>query len=144
MAKIMAAELPPPGAGVTTVTCEVPAPATSTVEIAAWSSAPLTKVVTRAAPFHCTTDDGMKLPPLTASVKAAAPAVALLGEREPSVGAGLLTVFVKLRSELETTVVTSLAESLLVLFCPPPVTDALLVKLEAAVWDTLVVRVIAG
>src|SRR5438034_2388202 len=88
----MVVEVPPPGAGVTTVTCEVPAAATSTLEMAAWSSVPLTKVVPRAAPFHCTTDDGMKLPPLTASVKGAVPAVALLGEREPTVGAGLLTV----------------------------------------------------
>src|SRR5436309_942562 len=88
----MVVEVPPPGAGVTTVTSEVPAAATSRLEMAAWSSAPLTKVVPRAAPFHCTTDDGMKLPPLTASVKGAVPAVALLGEREPTVGAGLLAV----------------------------------------------------
>src|SRR5437762_203507 len=88
----MVVEVPPPGAGVTTVTCEVPAAAAARLEMAAWRSVPLTKVVPRAAPFHCTTDGGMKLPPLTASVKGAVPAVALLGEREPTVGAGLLTV----------------------------------------------------
>jgi len=52
----------------------------------------LTKVVARAAPFHCTTDDAAKLLPLTVSVKAGPPALALLGASELSVGAGLPSV----------------------------------------------------
>ena len=55
------------------------------------------------------------------------------------VGAGLLTVFVKLRSELETMVVGSLVESFAVFTCPPPETVATLVKLEAAPWATATV-----
>ena len=47
----------------------------------------LTKVVVRAAPFQRTADPETKLLPLTVSVKAGPPAVALLGASEPSAGA---------------------------------------------------------
>ena len=46
----------------------------------------LTKLVVRAAPFHRTDAPDTKLLPLTVSVKAGPPAVALLGESELSVG----------------------------------------------------------
>src|SRR5207247_198204 len=49
-------------------------------------------VVTRAPLFHCTTDPLTKFVPFTVRVKAAAPAVALPGVSEPSVGTGLLMV----------------------------------------------------
>jgi len=58
----------------------------------------LTKVVARAAPFHSTTDDAAKLLPLTVSVKAGAPALALLGASELSVGAGFAVAKRSLRS----------------------------------------------
>src|SRR5436189_228988 len=51
---VCAAEVPPPGAGVTTVTCGVPAAATSAAAMAAVSWVALTNVVVRVAPFHLT------------------------------------------------------------------------------------------
>src|SRR5438046_7023316 len=56
------------------------------------------KVVARAVPFHCTTDDAAKLLPLTLSVEAAPPAVALLGASELSAGTGFAVVKRSLRS----------------------------------------------
>ena len=56
------------------------------------------KVVARAAPFHCTTDDAAKLLPLTAKVKAGPPAPALLGASELSAGTGFAVVKRSLRS----------------------------------------------
>ena len=53
-------DVPPPGAGLTTVTCAVPALATSAAWIAAVSREPLTKVVARAAPFQLTVDPATK------------------------------------------------------------------------------------
>jgi hypothetical protein len=84
------ADVPPPGAGLVTVTAAVPAVAISAAVIAAVSCVALTKVVVLAAPLNFTTDADTKPVPLTARVKAAPPAVALVGEREVSVGAGLL------------------------------------------------------
>ena len=56
----------------------------------------------------------------------------------------MLTVFERLRSELETTVVGSLEESFEVFVCPPPETEAVFVKLDAAVCETATVTVMAG
>jgi len=53
------------------------------------SCVPLTNVVVRGAPFHCTTELETKLVPVTVNVKAAPPAVALLGESDESVGTGV-------------------------------------------------------
>src|SRR5258708_7171592 len=90
--KACAAEVPPPGAGVTTVTCGVPAAATSAAAMAAVSCVGLTKVVVRAAPFHCTLEPLTKLVPVTVSVKAALPADVLVGDSVESVGDGLVTL----------------------------------------------------
>src|SRR3990172_2694501 len=81
-------EIPPPGAGLKTVTCAVPVVATSLAGMDAWSCVALTKVVVRSAPFQRTTEDEMKLLPVTVRVKAGPPAVALLGERELRMGVG--------------------------------------------------------
>src|SRR6266850_1621815 len=88
--KVCAAEVPPPGAGVTTVTDAVPVAATSAAGIAAVSLVALTKVVVRAAPFHCTVLPATKLLPLAVSVKAALPTVAVVGDTDVSTGAGLV------------------------------------------------------
>ena len=48
----------------------------------------LMNVVARLLPFHCTTEQGRKFPPVTLSVMAAVPAVALTGKSEAIVGAG--------------------------------------------------------
>ena len=85
-------DVPPPGAGLVTVTVAVPAVAISAAVIAAVNSVALTKVVVLAAPLNFTTDVDTMPIPLTVSVKAAPPAVALVGEREVAVGAGLLMV----------------------------------------------------
>src|SRR2546422_935528 len=67
----------------------------SEVEIAAWSWVALPNVVVRSAPFQRTTDEPMKLLPVTVSVNAAPPATAVLGDREVSVGLGVGAVIVK-------------------------------------------------
>jgi hypothetical protein len=85
-------DVPPPGAGFVTVTVAVPAVAISAAVIAAVNCVALTKVVVLAAPLNFTTDVDTKPIPLTVSVKAAPPAVALVGEREVTIGAGLLMV----------------------------------------------------
>ena len=86
------ADVPPPGAGFVTLTVAVPAVAISAAVIAAVSCVALAKVVVLAAPLNFTTDVDTNPVPFTVRVKAAPPAVALVGEREVSVGAGLLTV----------------------------------------------------
>src|SRR2546421_117816 len=90
--KACAAEAPPPGAGVTTVTCGVPAAATSAAATAAVICVALTKTVVRAAPFQRTLEPVTKLVPLTVSVDAAPPTPALEGESDASVGTGLVIV----------------------------------------------------
>ena len=86
------ADVPPPGAGLVTVTVAVPAVAISAAVIAAVNCVTLTNVVVLAAPLNFTTDVDTKAVPLTVRVKAAPPAVALFGEREVAVGARLLMV----------------------------------------------------
>ena len=86
------ADVPPPGDGFVTVTVAEPAVAISAAVIAAVTCVALTKVVVLAAPLNFTTDVDTKPVPFTVRVKAAPPAVALVGERDVSVGAGLLMV----------------------------------------------------
>ena len=81
-------EVPPPGEGLTTVTETVPAVAMSPADIAAVNCVPLTNVLARALPFHCTVEPETKFVPLTVSVNADPPAMALEGEAEAKVGPG--------------------------------------------------------
>lgn len=90
--KVCAPDAPPPGDGFVTVTDGVPAVAISAAVMAAVICVALTKVVVLAAPLKFTTEAATKLVPLTVRVKAAPPAVALVGESEVIVGARLLTV----------------------------------------------------
>ena len=85
-------DVPPPGAGFVTLTVAVPAVVISAAVIAAVNCVALTKVVALAAPLNFTTDVDTNPVPLTLRVKAAPPAIALVGEREVAVGAGLLMV----------------------------------------------------
>jgi hypothetical protein len=85
-------DVPPPGAGFVTVTVAVPAVAISAAVIAADSCVAFTKVVVLTVPLNLTTDVETKAVPFTVRMKAAPPAVALVGEREVAVGAGLLMV----------------------------------------------------
>lgn len=88
-------ERPPAGAGFTTVTEALPAAEMSPDGTAAVSCVLLTKVVVRPTPFHCTTDEGTKLLPITVSVNVGVPASPLDGEREATTGTGLLMVRVR-------------------------------------------------
>src|SRR5438552_1806601 len=85
-------EVPPPGAGVATVICAVPAAATSAAEMAAVSCVALRNVVVRAAPFQRTVEPLTKPLPFTVSVSGAFPAVAPVGDSPAPPGAGGTTV----------------------------------------------------
>jgi hypothetical protein len=78
--------------GVNTVTDAVPTLAISVAGTVAVSCVALTNVVVRLAPFHCTSEVLMKLPPFTVIVNAGVPAIALFGTSEPSDGTGVVTV----------------------------------------------------
>src|SRR5206468_2779116 len=86
---VRATDVPPPGAGVTTVTEAVPGAARSAAEMAAANWVLLTNVVVRAAPFQRTVEAGTKPLPVTVNVNAAPPTVALLGASVVSTGVGL-------------------------------------------------------
>src|SRR5882724_10918649 len=89
MVKVWAFEVPPPGAGLNTVTDAVPTAATSVAGIAAVSCVAETKVVVRLAPFQRTIDPVMKLVPFMVSVNAGPPAAAEVGLKPVVVGTGL-------------------------------------------------------
>src|SRR3989441_11273167 len=81
--------VPPPGAGLDTVTCIVPVAARSALASAAVSCVAEAKVVGRSVPFHCTTEAGTNPLPLTVSVNPGEPAAADAGVSPVVVGAGL-------------------------------------------------------
>ena len=84
--------MPPPGAGLKTVIAGVPAAATSSAASCAVNSVEFTSAVGRSLPLKRTTELLLKLVPFTVKVKAASPAVLLVGAMVVSVGTGLLTV----------------------------------------------------
>jgi len=88
MVKFTAFEVPPPGAGLLTVTAAVPTMAMAAAGMAAVNCVALTNVVLRAVPPKLTTEAATKFVPLIISVKAALPAVALVGEIVVIVGGG--------------------------------------------------------
>jgi hypothetical protein len=90
--KLWALEVPPPGVVLNTVTWAVPTAAISPASIVAVNWVEDTYVVVRFAPFHRTTELGMKPLPLTVSVNPALPAVAKAGLRLSVAGTGLLPV----------------------------------------------------
>lgn len=92
MLNVSALDVPPLGAGLTTVTCALPAVLMSVARTDAVSWILLTNVVASFAPFHSTEEVETKFDPLTVSVKLAPPARALLGESDVAFGTGLLTV----------------------------------------------------
>jgi hypothetical protein len=87
--RVNALEVPPPGAGVNTVTGIVPANAMSEAGIAALNRVAETNVVVRSSPFQRTTELVTNLLPLTVSVNAAPPAVRDEGLKLVVVGRGL-------------------------------------------------------
>jgi len=87
--KLIALEVPPPGAGLVTVTAGVPVEAMLAAGMAAVNCVELTKVVAGADPPNLTIEAATKFVPLIVSVKAALPATVLFGEIEVMVGVGL-------------------------------------------------------
>ena len=81
-----------------TVTWAVPVATRSLAGMLAVSRVALTKVVVRLLPFHCTTEAGTKLAPVTVSVKAGPPSWTLLGASDESEGTGLTALTVKGRA----------------------------------------------
>jgi hypothetical protein len=88
MVKVIALEVPPPGAGLVTVTAGVPVEAMLAAGMAAVNCVELTKVVASADPPKFSIEDATKFVPLIVSVKAAPPAMALFGEIVVIVGMG--------------------------------------------------------
>lgn len=88
--KVSPADVPPPGVGVNTVTVAVPTVAIFAAGTVALSCDAETYVVVRLVPFHLTTDDEMKLFPVTANVKEEPPFAADEGLIERATGRGLL------------------------------------------------------
>src|SRR5262249_28390881 len=91
MVTVRALEVPPPGAGLNTVTCAEPCEPMSAEVIAACNCVLLTKLVLRLLPFHCTTEPVMKFPPFTVSVYPGLPAETALGDRLLREGTGFTT-----------------------------------------------------
>ena len=89
---VAAAEVPPPGAGLVTVTLTIPAVAMSAAKMEAVSWVALTNTVVFAEPLKLTVAPETNPVPLTVNVKAAPPAVALVGDSEVIAGGGLVTV----------------------------------------------------
>jgi hypothetical protein len=89
---VPALAVPPPGDGLVTVTISEALPETSLAGSAAFSSVPLTNVVTSAVPFQFTTDAITNPLPVTSSVKGPDPATTLAGLTVLTTGLGLLTV----------------------------------------------------
>src|SRR6266851_2765624 len=68
MANVRAVEVPPPGEGLKTATCALPAAAMSLAGIEAANWVPLTKVVVRSAPFQRNTEPEIKFEPVAVRV----------------------------------------------------------------------------
>src|SRR6266850_1860645 len=88
--RVCGLDVPPPGAELTTVTCGVPATATSAGGIVAVSCVAETYVVGRAAPFQRTTEPATKFVPVTVRVNPEAPAWTRFGLSPVVAGTGLL------------------------------------------------------
>jgi hypothetical protein len=84
--KVITFEVPPPGAGLVTVTAGVPADAMLERGMTAVNCLELTKVVAGADPPKLTVEVATKFVPLIVSVKAAPSAGALFGEMDVIVG----------------------------------------------------------
>jgi hypothetical protein len=92
MVNVRLPELPPPGAGLNTVTSAEPALERSAGVISASSCELLTKVVVREDPPHRTTEPEMKFVPVTDNCRARLPAGALVGAIDVAVGVGFCGV----------------------------------------------------
>jgi hypothetical protein len=92
MVNVCAFDVPPPGAGFTTVIEAVPGVAIRAAVTVAASCVDETNVVASAVAFHFTVEVEMKFVPFTINVNCGPPAVAQVGLSDVVVGAGLLIV----------------------------------------------------
>ena len=125
--KVAADDVPPPGAGVKTVTWDAPAVTTSPAGSCAVRRVFDTNVVVSAVPFQCTTELAANPDPDTVSVCAGAPAATLAGEMPETTGVRLLTVtpvLPLLLSTLAETVVVPAESASTVPSAPTVATDA--------------------
>src|SRR5205823_410936 len=90
--RLVALEVPPPGAGLKTVIAKVPAAATSAAVSCAVSCVALTSVVGRSAPPSRTLELLLKFVPSTVKAKPESPAVLLVGRMSITAGRRLLIV----------------------------------------------------
>jgi len=90
IAKIILPKVPPPGAGFTTATLDVPTVARSGAGTRAVSVDDETKVVARSVPFHCTVESLTKSVPAMINVRLDLPAVVEVGLIDISVGTGFV------------------------------------------------------
>src|SRR5438552_3053211 len=93
--KVCAFDVPPPGAGLNTVTLNDPALVRLEAGIVAVSWVALTKVVVLFDPCHLTTDEEINPVPVTVKVSCGLPGVFEAGEMLEMAGTGLLTVRVR-------------------------------------------------
>lgn len=89
---VCAPEVPPPGAGVATVTEAVPAVAMSVAGTIAVSVVLEMNVVESGDPFQSAVEEARKFEPLSVNVNCAPPAVVDVGLMEERIGAELRTV----------------------------------------------------
>jgi hypothetical protein len=89
MLKFVAREVPPPGAGLITVTGSVPVEAMLAAGMAAVNCVELTNLVAGADPPKLTVEVATKFVPKMVIVKAALPAAVVFGEIDVIVGVGL-------------------------------------------------------
>jgi hypothetical protein len=89
--KVNAADLPPPGIGLLTLTLLTAGLRRSAAGIAIRSFLELTKTVVRCEPFQSATDPGTKFDPVIVTQVLLPGATALLGDKEEAVGAGFGT-----------------------------------------------------
>jgi len=89
MVKFTGLEVAPPGAGLVTVTANVPVETMLEAGMATVNCVELTNVAVGAAPPKLAIEAATKFVPLIVSVKAALPATALFGEIVVIVGVGL-------------------------------------------------------
>ena len=86
MVKDADADVPPPGAGLKTVTWAPPSAAISLAGIAAVRRVLFPNVVGRSEPFHRTIELEINDEPLTVKVNAGPPVAALVGEMDVTLG----------------------------------------------------------
>ena len=86
---VQAPEVPPPGAGLVTVTLAVPVLLMSIAGTCAVSWVALTKLVVSADPFQLITAPLTKPVPFTVNVKPAPPTIAFTGDSDVTVGVAL-------------------------------------------------------